>query len=261
MKNRSLTIVLVALCCLTAVSDTHAEAHPRERLARNLRFAGFSWQVVHSTELRGPGPNIFDARNVHIDEQGRLVLETVYREGRWTSAHVFLRRSLGYGTYELRLAPIQPALDERTVFGFFTWDDDPEFANREIDIEFSRWGNPDSPNLSFVVQPAEPFPNRVHLAEFDPGQPTILRFTWTPQRVDFLAQSATEQAHWSFAPQQFSTDGQVSLQAPFGVPPSGSERVGINLWLFRGAAPQWPARVVVESFRFERWSRDSQNGE
>jgi hypothetical protein len=80
-------------------------------------------------------------------------METAFRDGRWTSAHVFLSRSLGYGTYELVLAPFQKPLDVLTVFGFFTWDDNPAYANRELDIELARWGHATAPNLNFTVQP------------------------------------------------------------------------------------------------------------
>jgi hypothetical protein len=219
-------------------------AAPLDRIPSRLRFSGRSWSVVHDPELRGPGPNVFDGRNVQVDEDGRLVLETAQREGIWTSAHVFLTRSLGYGTYELHLAPMDKPLDRLAVFGFFTWDEDPAFANREIDIELARWGVPQAPNLNYTVQPWEGHPERSRGFEFDFRERTVLSFEWTPEAIRFAAVSGSREAVWSFPE---PADGEPR---PFGVPPRGREKVGLNLWLFQGAAPEAPDRVVVERFAF-----------
>lgn len=209
-----------------------------------LGFSGYSWIVVDDPELRGPGPNYFDRRNVGIDAAGRLVLQTALRDGRWTSAHVFLERSFGYGHYELVLAAIEGVFDPLAVFGFFTWDDDPAYANREIDIELAQWGQPDAPVLNFVVQPAEGADWRVMLADLDLGQPLRLSFDWRPEAVYFRAESGERTVDWRFAPEADSR--------PFAVPPAGNERIGINLWLFQGRSPAGPSRVVIEKFSYRK---------
>ena len=157
----------LALIMLTAITASAAVASPLKPEARTIRFSGQNWQVIHSEELRGPGHNVFDARNVYLDDQDRLVMETAFRDGRWTSAHVFLSRSLGYGTYKLVLAPQPKPLDVLSVFGFFTWDDNPDFANREIDIELARWGHATAHNLNYTVQPWEGYPERHNARNFD----------------------------------------------------------------------------------------------
>jgi hypothetical protein len=174
------------------------------------------------------------------------VLETAFRDGAWTSAHLFLRRSLGYGRYRLVLAPMDRPLDVMTVFGFFTWDDDPAFANREIDVELARWGIPSAPNLNFTVQPAEGRPERSGLYRLDCSTRTTLVFDWGPQAVRFSAQNGSGAFSWEFP----SVDDPEPV--PFGPPPAGRERVGLNLWLFRGLEPGAADRVVIESFDFER---------
>jgi hypothetical protein len=126
----------------------------------------------------------------------------------------------------------------------FTWDEDPAYANREIDIEFARWGVPQAPNLSFTVQPWSGHPERSAGYEFSAGERTILRFVWEPDRIAFSAESYGKSVSWSFPADEGSTS------APFTVPPVGRERVGINLWLFQGRAPAAPDRVVVERFAF-----------
>jgi len=246
--NHSYTflIILGAMAAMTA-SPTLAE--PLKPVPRTIRFSGQNWQVIHSEQLRGPGPNVFDARNVYLDEQGRLVMETAWRDGRWTSAHVFLSRSLGYGTYELVLAPLRKPLDVLTVFGFFTWDDNPAFANREIDIELARWGHTGAPNLNFTVQPGEGFPERHHEVEFDLSQRSILRFDWKPDLVHFEVESGGRRAEWAFPAEGLETS------APFMVPPMGREKLGINLWLFQGLSPEAADRIVIENFTFVRMPR------
>jgi hypothetical protein len=239
-------LVFLMLIILAVMASSPAMAAPLKPEARNIRFSKQNWQVIHSDVLRGPGPNIFDARNVYLDDQGRLVMETAFRDGRWTSAHVFLSRSLGYGIYELVLAPQQKPLDVLTVFGFFTWDDDPVFANREIDIELARWSHAAAPNLNFTVQPGEGFPERHYAEEFDFRQRTILRFEWEPDLVRFEVESSDLKSTWDFPAKG------VATQAPFVVPPKGRERLGINLWLFQGRAPEATDRIVIEGFSFTR---------
>jgi hypothetical protein len=209
-----------------------------------VEFSGYRWRLISQKEKRGPGPNIFDGRNVSIDSEGRLVLETRRRGGRWTSAHVFLMESLGYGSYEIRLAPQEMPLDRRAVFGFFTWDDDPAFANREIDIELARWDTPTNANLHYTVQPAEGRPERGAALEFDFSVAVTLRFDWLPDSVSFSAESELESFHWTFS-------GMGAQAEPFGVPLKGNEKLGLNLWLFRGLVPAGPSRIIVESFDFK----------
>ena len=117
-----------------------------ERADPNLRwisFSGYDWWVKSSPGLVGPGPNYFSDRadDVWVDAQGRLHLKIVYRNGRWYSTEVFGADPLGYGTYTFTLASRVDQLDKNIVLGLFTWDDtDPAYYHREIDIEFSRWG-------------------------------------------------------------------------------------------------------------------------
>lgn len=213
-----------------------------------LAFAGREWIVVDDAEPRGPGPNRFDARNARLDRDGRLVLETARRGGTWTAAQLFLAESLGHGVYELELEGLRRDLDPLAVLGFYTWDEDPAFANRELDLELSRWGAADAPNLQFVVQPAETRPGRLARFRLDAARPFVLRLEWLPGLARFSARYANESepaAVWSFP----GAEGPGPAE-PFGVPPPGRERVGLNLWLMGGRAPGHPDRILVRDFRF-----------
>lgn len=239
-SGRCRLLVLLALLCFCVP----VWSAPAVRKVSTIKFSGYTWQVIQSPAPRGPGPNIFNSNNVKLDGQGRLVLETCLVDGLWTSAHVFLTKSLGYGRYELVLAPMENPLDDLTVFGFFTWDDNPAYANREIDMEIARWALPQAPNLNFTVQPSADRPDRSGLAEFDFSSRTTLVFVWEPGLVRFSVESDTGSFSW-----RYPSAGEPG-PVPFGAPPKGNERVGLNLWLFQGRTPASADRVIMERFRF-----------
>ena len=227
---------------------------------RHLGFSGYDWTVVDGNEAIGPGPNRFASANVSLDQAGRLVLKTGEDDSGWSCAEVFLDKSLSYGSYEIELLPIIDGLDARTVFGFYTWDESPEFAHREIDMELARWGDGSYPNLNFSVQPSEGHPERSAVAEIDLRAPLILRFEWAPTSIHFVALSGRRRVEWSF-PLPSSSDtissiastdagGEPAARPPFLVPPDGDEAVSLNLWIFRGDPADRPARIVVSRFSF-----------
>lgn len=222
-------------------------AVPSQAAPRYISFSGRSWLVVDEREPRGPGPNVFSGRNTRVDSKGRLILDIRHEGKGWTCAHVFLAESLGYGSYELVLAPQPRELDPLAVFGFFTWDEDPVFANREIDIELARWGEAAAPNLQFTVQPWDGHPERLRRSMFDLSKGAVLSFVWKPGRIDFSAKAPEGEIRWSFP----DASGERGKPLPFSVPGPGAERIGLNLWLMNGLSPLGPQRVVVESFSFE----------
>lgn len=247
LRRAGASTIVAALIAISS-SAFSASAAPSRPAPYFLSFSGYRWRVIEYAEPRGPGPTLFDRRNAFVDSAGRLALETSYRDGRWTGAQLFLDRSLGYGSYELVLAPMARFLDDTAVLGFYTWDEDPAWANRELDIELARWGISDAPNLNFVVQPADRRPERAGLAEFDFSARTTLRFEWTADRVRFYAENELGSFAWEFP-------GPITAPKPFGVPPRGRERVGLNLWLFEGRDPALADSVVIESFAFKKAAR------
>lgn len=148
-----------------------------------IRFANHDWIVKDSRgALVGPGPNVFSPRGASV-EHGRLHLRILNRDGRWSSAEVVSKESLGYGTYTFEVATNVARLDPRAVLGLFTWNDAPAFAHREIDIEISRWGDERNMNAQCVVQP---YRLSGHTYRFDiPPTGTAARFSfvWKPDEV------------------------------------------------------------------------------
>lgn len=242
MPTRTARLLPLALAlALVAALPATAAAARRPPTTNTISWSGSTWTVKTSASPVGPGPNVFERANVSVDGSGNLRLRIARNAaGTWSSAEVVGSRSLGYGTYEFRLASRVDALDANAVLGLFTWSDRSRYAHREIDIEFARWGNPAEPtNGQFVVQPWD---RAGHLHRFAQGPiaTSVQRFTWAPGRVDWETRDA---------------DGNLVATYTYtgaDVPVPGDERVRLNLWLFQGAAPLSgaPVEVLVSSFRF-----------
>jgi hypothetical protein len=234
-------LAMSASVCLQACEG--APASPTRTGGRRIvHFSSYDWEVKTSGELAvGPGPNMFsdDVSNVTVDGSGALHLGIRRSQSIWRCAEVILSRSLGYGRYTFVLESGFEQLDRNAVLGLFTWDSSaPELSNREIDIEFSRWGVEANQNSQFVVQPYSQ-PN--HLFRFDfPTTPVSNHsFTWTRDAVVFESRPA-------------SGGGTTWTYGGSMVPTSANERVRINLWLFNSRSPSrdQEQEVVIRSFQF-----------
>lgn len=205
-----------------------------------IHWSGYDWDVKAYSRKIGPGPNFFSASNVRVDADGRLHLAIAKSGNKWTTAEVILHGSFGYGTYTWVLRTPAP-LDPNVVLGLFTWNDDPAYNHREIDIEFAQWGNASDPNdAQFVVQPYDHEGNEHRFVRPSADALTTLSFSWAENGVAFSAASGGDAHGWTY-------DGP-------DIPLPGAENPRMNLWLFRGAAPTngKDVEVVFESFTFTR---------
>jgi len=202
--------------------------------ARDISFSGRSW-IVTAGSLDDPAaPNRFsaDTRSIFVDDRGRLHLRLRHEGDTWYSAEIACTQPLGYGTYSFDVGSDLGALDPNIVVGLFTWSDDDPFANRELDIEFSRWGDPAAANAQFAVQPYE---TRGHLVRFNVPR-GVRRSTWS--------------LRWE--PSSVAFAGYASAVLRDAVPPPGNAVAHINIWL-AGARPpidQREAELVVDHFEF-----------
>lgn len=215
---------------------------------QGLRFSGLDWSVKVAESPVGPGPNYFsdDPQCAWVDRAGRLHLRLEQRGGQWQCAEVVSRRSFGYGRYRFYVDSPASAVDPNVVVGIFTWNDDPAYTHREIDIEFSRWGDPKNQNAQYVIQP---YTHPANISRFD--FPTnIVRsgheFLWRKDEVLFRS--------WRGAgadPTPNTLIREVTLRHDVPVP--GGENVRLNLWLLDGKAPLdgKPAEVIFRKFQFQ----------
>ena len=257
---KTLLPALLALCASVALAQPEPDEHRRSggpgpsataspaaaAVARTISFSGITWTVKSSAgDLWGPGPNNFsDAQNnVWVDAAGNLHLKITYENGVWKCAEVIAQQSFGYGTYRFTLATDVADLDPNVVLGLFTWNDDAAFNHREIDIEFSRWGDAlDATNAQYTVQPYTASANLKRWALSSGYGLTTHEFRWTKNSIVFESKSAGNRLlQWNYTRRA-------------GIPKPGGENPRINLWLFRGAAPTdgLPVEVIVSKFEYLR---------
>jgi hypothetical protein len=207
----------------------------------------YNWVVKETFDDNpiGPGHNLFSAseQNVWIDDDNRLHLKINYQNGAFHCAEIIADTSFGYGTYHFVYDSNPDVLDPKTVFGFFTWDDisplaqDPNNYYREIDFEFSRWGNDGDPtNAQFVIQPWEPPGNLLRYnAGTDIG--TIHYFSWYKDSVVFVSLNPDS----SLIKKWVYTGNYL--------PEPGKENLRINLWL-TGQNPTIQDEIILSDYGF-----------
>ena len=216
---------------------------------RWVNFSGYDWSVKTSTGLIGPGPNYFSdsTNNVWLDAQGRMHLRITNRSNQWQCAEIVSARTFGYGTYRFELDSMVDNLDVNAVLGLFTWSDDPAYADREIDVECSRWGNAaDSNNAQFVVQP---YNFAGHLTRYDVSagiSNSTHFFTWESNRISF------QSLRGAYLSSPEPTNIISSWTYTLAVPQTGDENVRLNLWLNSGSPPAGNSEVeiLIKSFQF-----------
>lgn len=243
--------VLGAACVPQTIKDAAVACDRMLRPGqRKISWSGMDWLVKTGDLPVGPGPNYFStsAENVWVDDQGRLHLRMTNRDGRWNCAEIYSEHKLGYGTYRVYLDGRVDDLDPNIVLGLFTWSDHTcEYAHREIDIEFSRWGVANDPNAQFVIQPWYTPGNRERFVMPGVSKSTHV-FTWQPDQVRF----GSFEEHCS-DPTSCTVVHSWTYSKTSGIPLSGDERVHLNLWLREGLAPTngQEREVVISRFEFE----------
>jgi hypothetical protein len=214
-------------------------------------FSGYTWRTKVSSAKVGPGPNFFSQNNVSVDSQGRLHLKISKSGAKWLCSEVVLQQPLGYGTYRFYVDSTLDSLDPSVVLGLFTWNDDPAYNHRELDIEFARWGSASNHNGWYTVQPYNVAGNQASFI-----QPATA--AGSTHILDWLRDSATGHLSAGFSSLfGFATvpsPGNLIYQSTFnnGVPPTGGENVRMNLWLFQGKAPAGRStiEIIVNKFEF-----------
>jgi len=232
-----------------AVASVARETKP----ARTLEFSGYTWTARRSGVFETDGPrsnwwtdigDSIEREIVDDEEQLRLRITqadaiTVRDYPAWEAVELISEGTFGYGTYVFTIQSDFSKLDINAVLGLFTWDSTvlpgdlsvPSFnRNREIDIEVSRWGDPNRKPAHYALPPYEPETDWIY--KHAPDHDTLALhnfvsthvFRWEPDRIVFSSYYGSEEEinerydTWTFA-------------LPGGVPTPGNEKVLINLWL------------------------------
>jgi hypothetical protein len=207
--------------------------------SKRIQFSGYDWIVKDSGDQRvGPDGNYFSKDGVRVDERG-LTLRVFERDGRYYCAEVLSAAHFGYGTYRFEVASNVNRLAADLVLGLFTWSDDPgvEGTHKELDIELSRWGNPENDVGQFVVQPYTKPENIRRFALPATATESTHAFEWTPGRVRFSS----------------AVGGHIIRDEVFSsrIPAPGNENARMNLWISGGRIRhQGDLEVTIRRFAF-----------
>jgi hypothetical protein len=223
-----------------------------------LNWSGLTWFVKESNGAQvGPGvngANIFSSssNNAWVDVYGNLHLQIVKNpNGQWACAELVSPYRLGYGTYSFDCFTQVDNLDPAATLGMFTWSDfTSDYANREIDIEASRWDVANNSwNLQYVIQPYT-ITGNINRFFDSSGISSAQTIYWQPTRVGF-----TSSENPLFPINSWTYNGA-------SIPASGDERAHINLWLnnsgFNGSIPGpvkgQAVQVTLSNFKFTPWA-------
>jgi len=222
---------------------------------RSVAFGGRNWRIK-GPGFYGPGPNLFSdgTGNLWVDLDDRMHLTVKQVGGQWYSTEAVLEEVLGYGDYVFTTIGDLGTLHPSVVFGLFIWQYGPCYDNaylwwnpyNEIDVEFSRWGNPASDIAQFVAQPWD-YPGNIHrfAATFSANERTSHAFRWLPDRVEYRS--------WRGGPNDEAPGTLIHSWTYTGphIPRPEIPRVHVNLWRAAGT-PTTTQEVVLEAFTFKQ---------
>jgi hypothetical protein len=239
-------------CLAPPTNPSVATATQNRPYPRTISFSGYKWRVKKAPECRlGPGPNFFSdaSSDVWVDGRG-LHLRIKKLLNYWYSTEVILDKSLGYGTYIFLTNSRVDNIDPTAVLGLFTWDSAVYHpTHREMDIEFSRWGNAGDPkNAQFIVQDSSGLCGATNCSRFAvPSKLLTLYIVWSPGKADFRVY----RGHYVGTPPSTSLIHRW-VKTGASVPVPGKENIRFNFWLFGGRPPSngVGGEVIMERFLF-----------
>lgn len=235
-----------------------------------LEFSGMRWKIKSSTNPVGPGGNYFsgEKEDLWVDEQGRLHMKISKKKDYWTCTEIYTEKPVSYGTYVFYLASRVDSLDPNAVLGLFTWNNRSSHtdANSEVDIEVSRWTDPNARILNYSVQPvfgpdspSGKYSERTYMKHMNlTDNYSVHTFNWTDSLIKFSSyygkemQPAKQIATWTFykANPARRTQFDGTLTEPIIIPnPRSETTLNINLWLVgkngAGLPPMYNKEIEV----------------
>jgi hypothetical protein len=206
---------------------------------RTIQFSGYQWELRQDAADAGESNDFGGPGGAWTDKQGFLHLHVAKQRDRWVNAAVKLSRSLGYGSYRFVVHDVS-RLEPAAVFAMFTFD--YQGPSREMDIEISRWGEPEGKNAQYIIQPYVVPANTVRFTT--PAGPLTYWMNWQPGRAAFKTTRGSSSGK----------ESDVVAEHVFtsGVPTAGNERINMNLYPY--ASERHPLQhefeVVIEKFEF-----------
>lgn len=224
-------LLLIAFQAHGVGRPDHSRRFQDQAALRTIQFAGCTWNVRGN--YGGPGPNYFSdsETSVWVDDQGRLHLKIRQVGTTWYCAEVYTTQFTTYGEHRFLVDGRIDLLDRNIVLGLFTYADDAH----EIDIEFSRWGDPNYARVgSFTVQPWSTVGNsQSFVCHLDSAKSTHY-FNWQPDSITFASMHGH---HLGTPPSPSHYIQRWTYNGPNTPRSSDHLRTHINYWLFQGVRP------------------------
>ena len=136
------------------------------------------------------------------------------------------------------------------MIGLFLYDrEDSSNFHKEIDIEISKWGNDTSMNSQYVIQPKE---TEAHRFQTDLNLATKQLIEVRRKEIDFRSFYYTPSA--DDIPLEYSS---FQTKPDYNYH-SKSEKISLNVWLYRTSEPYnlKEFEVVISQFKFEQFWYD-----
>jgi hypothetical protein len=227
---------------VASVAIVKGNGPPTFAPTKPLKFSGYDWAVRTVPSNRGGSENLYDPDNAWTDANGALHLRITRRSGSWYCAQLALYRSLGYGTYILRVRDVSH-LEPAAVFSMYTFDEwHGDQYYREMDIEMSRWGDANRNNAQYGIQPFY-VPGNIYQFKV-PAGPLTYTMRWKSGSVAFTTTSSSRDG----------TAGAVVAEHEFtaGVPTRGQEKVKLQVYLV--PSKKYPLQeggeVIIDKFEY-----------
>ena len=208
----------------------------------SVEFSGYHWQVKEG--YASPGQNRWSKENVRIDAEGQLHLRLKHKANGWYCSEIRSVEWFRYGSFLFHLIANPTHLDPQIVLGMFLYN---EMSQNEIDVEISRWGKESETNLHYSLHNRNgPVMVEDFLLNLSEGDFSTHRIDWLSDRIVYSSQYGHRQDLQGLVFRKIV----AASESEDTFLPNGKMRVHLNLWLFRGNAPDPDGDVEVILRRF-----------
>lgn len=228
--------------------------------SRLFNWCGFEWFCKDSFRERvGPGPSLFDAKNIEKGEDNSLRLwvrnngTVPYHKTKtsFASAEITTTAPLGYGMYQLDVyGPLTDSRWDNVVLGFFTYNfEDGSENNEEIDIEIGRFnGRHDSGGVFSNFNNVAESQQLMNISPSNLSQTHQLLLEWRPGFARWILKDL---------------DANVvlnDLTSTESIPTFKGAKLHINFWQFKDVVPDGKEQfIVLQNFKHTEVDKLSPN--
>lgn len=242
MKFNYILTVLISIIHLFQFAAVSAAASSPWRDLPTVEFSGYHWQLKDG--YGAPSQNRWSKENVRVDAEGQLHLRLNSKAGGWYCAEIRSVEWFGYGSFIFHLIANPAQLNPQVVLGMFLYN---ETSQNELDVEISQWGKEAGTNLHYSLH------NRIGTVMVEDFLLNLLEGDFSTHRIDWLADRivySSQYGHRQDARGLIFQKIVAASESEDTFLPNGKMRVHLNLWLFRGNAPDPDEDVEVIFRRF-----------